>query len=149
MKPVHQEIIDAGIGDCFSACLASLLELPLAEVPKFRRDHGREMMTEARRWLAATFGLSIITIQLKDLNDDDFTGADIRLVGGVPGTPCIAGGASPNIAGALHAVVGEIDADGMNFEMTHDPNPSGRGILGYPKHLYFLVPLKPEKIKKL
>ncbi len=144
MKPVYQEIIDRGVGDCFSAALASLLELPIEAVPKFRRDHGREMMTEARRWLAEKFGLSIITIQMEDW-DDDPIGKDIRLIGAFAGTPCLAGGTSPNLPDTLHCVVGKLDEYGMNFELTHDPNPSGLGIAGRPKHLYFIVPLRPEK----
>jgi hypothetical protein len=33
MKPVSQTIIDSEKGDCFRACLASLLELPIEQVP--------------------------------------------------------------------------------------------------------------------
>lgn len=145
MKPVFQENIDAGTGDCFSACLASILELPLDAVPKFRRDNPvpNDMMADARRWLAENFGLSIVTIQMeKELR----TGEDIRLIGAHPGTPCIAGGVSPNVEGVCHAVVGEIDEHGMNFRLTHDPNPSGKGIVGRPLHLYFLVSLNPAKV---
>ena len=144
MKPVFQEIIDEGTGDCFSACLASILELPIGEVPKFRRDHGREMMKAARKWCAENFGLSIITIQMEDLDDEELEGKDIRLIGAVEKTPCIAGGKSPNLENCSHAVVGELDRHGMNFDITHDPNPSGKGIVGRPTHLYFLVPMKPE-----
>jgi hypothetical protein len=144
MKPVYQENVDAGTGDCFSACLASLLEIPLASVPKFRRDNPvpNDMMADARKWLAENFGLSIVTIQMaKEIR----TGEDIRIVGAVPGTPCIAGGVSPNVEDVCHAVVGEIDEHGMNFRLTHDPNPSGKGIVGGPLHLYFLVSLEPAR----
>ena len=140
MKPVFQQLIDAGHGDCFSACLASLLEIPLEAVPKFRRDNPapNDMMKEARKWLAENFGLSIVTIQMeKELR----TGADLRIIGATPGTPLLAGGQSPNVEGCQHCVVGEIDEHGMNFRMTHDPNPSGKGILGRPMHLYLLVPM--------
>lgn len=144
MKPVFQEIIDAGQGDCFSACLASLLEIPLAEVPKFRRDnpYPKNMVTAAREWCKERFDLSIITIQMEDL--ETASGEDIRIIGAFAGTPCIGGGTSPNLPNCLHAVVGELDEQGLNFRMTHDPNPSGKGIVGRPKHLYFLVPMKPQ-----
>lgn len=33
MKPVSQTIIDSEKGDCFRACLASLMELPIEQVP--------------------------------------------------------------------------------------------------------------------
>lgn len=147
MKPAFQEIIDAGIGDCFSACLASLLELPISAVPKFRRDNPapKDMMKEARKWLAKNYGLSIITLQMED-RESDYIGSDLRIIGAFPETPCIAGGTSPNLPDASHAIVGQLDKQGRNFEMTHDPNPSGKGIVGYPKHLYFLVSLKPDEI---
>ncbi len=141
MKPVMQEIVDAGKGDCFSACLASLLETPMSTVPKFRRDNPAptDMMPAAREWLAANFGLSMVTLQMED-RAGDFIGSDIRIIGAMPETPCIAGGDSPNIEGVLHAVVGTVDGMG-NFTMTHDPNPSGKGIVGFPKHIYLFVPL--------
>lgn len=143
MTPVYQEIFDSGKGDCFSACLASLLELPLATVPKFRRDNPvpRDMMPAARKWLAEQFGLSLVTIQLDDPESEEFSGADIRLIGAVEGTLCILGGKSPNLPDTLHAVVAATDKHGMNFDIVHDPHPSGKGLSGYPLHLYFLVPL--------
>jgi hypothetical protein len=140
VKPVFQEIVHAGEGDCLSACLASLLEIPLSDVPKFRKENPapNDMMGAARQWLKEKFNLSIVTIQMeKELR----TGEDLRLIGATEGTPCMAGGKSPNIEGVQHCVVGEIDKHGMNFVMTHDPNPSGKGIIGRPMHLYFLVPL--------
>lgn len=36
MKPVFQTVIHRGLGDCFTAAIASLLELTLDEVPYFR-----------------------------------------------------------------------------------------------------------------
>lgn len=140
MKPVYQNLIHPGEGNCFSACLASLLEIPLELVPNFRKENPipNDMMKAAREWLAENFGLSIVTIQMeKELK----TGEDLRLIGATPGTPVLAGGKSPNFEGVQHCVVGEIDKHGMNFVMTHDPNPSGKGLDGRPMHLYFLVPL--------
>lgn len=135
-----QEIFTAGEGDCFSACIASLLELPLSAVPKFRKLHPPPacMVTPARKWLEVETGLSLVTIQMAR---EVRTGEDLRLIGAAPGTPCMAGGVSPNVADTFHCVVGEIDEQGMNFRMTHDPHPSQKGIVGPPRHLYFLVPL--------
>ena len=141
MKPVMQEIVDKGVGDCFSACLASMLEVPMSIVPKFRKDNpdGDSMMGAARNWLAEHFNLSLITVQMED-RDSDFMGTDIRILGCAKDTPCIAGGTSPNYPDTLHAVVGVVNDLG-NFTMTHDPNPTGRGIVGVPKHIYFSVSL--------
>jgi hypothetical protein len=148
MKPVFQEIIEPGSGDCFSACLASILEMPLSDIPKFKQLHGADMMKHVRLWAAEKFDLSVITIQMEN-RESDFSGADMRIVGAFGGTPCIAGGVSPNFENCNHAVVGQLDEHGLNFQMTHDPNPSGKGIKGHPTHLYFLVPLFPEKLWKL
>lgn len=144
MKPVYQSTVDPLKGDCFSACLASLLEVPLDAIPRFaeqateRWGSPTRLMEIARPWLAENYGLSIVTIQMEQTLE---TGADIRIIGAVPGTPCIAGGRSATFESGQHAVVGEIDEHGMNFRMTHDPNPSGKGIIDRPIHLYFLVPL--------
>lgn len=144
MKPVMQEIVDQGKGDCFSACLASILEVPLNSVPKFLRDNPApaDMMPPVREWIAKNFGLSLVTIQMEDRND--FIGTDIRIIGALPETPCIAGGTSPNYPDTNHAVVGTIDGLG-NFTMTHDPSPSGKGIVGFPKHIYLFVPMNPQR----
>jgi hypothetical protein len=129
MIPVTQEITTGNNGDCLSACLASLLELEIGEVPKFRRDHGpEEMMPAARRWLAENFHFSLICVDQK-----------LERLGAAPGQLCIAGGRSPAPNGLYHAVVGRITPNG--FEIVHDPHPEGRGIRGEPLALYFLVPL--------
>lgn len=143
MIPVYQTIFKAGSGDCFSACLASLLELPLDSIPKFRRDETKEvsMMDAARTWLKERFGLSIITVQMAEEVE---TGTDYRIINAFSDTPCIAGGVSPNNPGGHHAVVGVIN-DLEQFTMTHDPNPSNLGIVGDPVNLYFLVPMNPAK----
>lgn len=134
MRPVYQEITTADEGDCLSACLATLLEIELSEVPKFRRDHGpREMMAAARAWLVENYCLSLVRVDLKRLAFES--------LGVAPGQLCIAGGRSPEPGGLYHAVTGRIGADG--FELLHDPHPAGRGIDGDPMALYFLVPLKP------
>jgi hypothetical protein len=38
VKPVDQTTFGAPGGNCFSACVASLLEIPLSEVPYFMGD---------------------------------------------------------------------------------------------------------------
>lgn len=46
MIPVAQRIVDPDRGDCFSACIASILELPLDSVPTIHGDDNWD------RWLA-------------------------------------------------------------------------------------------------
>ncbi len=146
MKPVFQSIVDVGRGDCFAACLASLLELPLEEIPNFRaieadNPKGDNMTKLACGWLYRHFNLSLVTIYNgKELE----TGEDIRLTNAFPGTPCIACVISPNLENAQHSVVGEIDKEGMNFVLTHDPNPNGKKIQSRPLFLQFLVSMNPK-----
>ena len=145
MKPVFQSIVSSGRGDCFSACLASLLELPIHDVPNFRAleaDSGTQMMTLARQWLYENFGLSLVGIYMGAGAPE--SGEDFRLSGAIKGTPCIGAFTSPNVEGANHAVVGEIDEQGLNFILTHDPNRNGKPIDTYPLFLYFLVSLQPH-----
>ena len=131
-----QEIMTGGEGDCLSACLASLLELEIGQVPKFRRDHGpAKMMPAARAWLREKIDLSLICVDLENV--------PVKLLAAAPGQLCIAAGRGPLRGGLPHAVVGRLSDGGRAFEMVHDPHPSGRGIAGKPLALYFLVPIDP------
>jgi hypothetical protein len=146
MKPVYQRIIDAGKGDCFAACLASILELPLESVPNFRALETPEadMNKLAREWLKENYNLSLVCIYN---GKEIISGEDFRVIGGLVGTPCIGTVISPNFENAQHAVVGQIDKHGMNFELLHDPNPNGKEIKTRPLFLQFLVPMNPAQLK--
>jgi hypothetical protein len=136
MKPVTQEITTGGEGDCLSACLASLLELEIGQVPKFLRDYAEGMLPAARSWLVENFGLSLICFYIEKV--------PIRWLGAAPGQLCIAVGRSAVPGGLYHAVVGRLSDEGRAFEIIHDPHPLRRGITGRPRALYFLVPVSPK-----
>lgn len=55
MKPVHQTNFQRGTGNCFAACLASILEMPLEEVPNFCHEgsdaDGSTWLERTARWL--------------------------------------------------------------------------------------------------
>ena len=55
MKPVKQRTVNSQYGDCFGACLASLLELPIEVIPN---DHSEYWMAIQRMYLKQ-FGLEI------------------------------------------------------------------------------------------
>lgn len=55
MKPVRQRTVNPQYGDCFPACLASLLELPIEVIPN---DHSEYWMQIQRIYLSQ-FGLEI------------------------------------------------------------------------------------------
>lgn len=149
MKPVFQQIVDKDSGDCFRACLASILELDCEDVPNFRamvNESGADMMDFAREWCLKNYNISLVSIFMNKIPD---CGDDFRLTGGCEGTPLIASYESPNLEGCTHAVVGEIDKHGLNITITHDPNPNGKPIESYPRFITLLVPLNPLFQKEL
>lgn len=121
MKPVFQTVIDHNpsegrIGDCFRACLASLLELPIDDVPAPEAyDNAAAWWRVYRDWLRAR-GLAILTH-----TEDEAIWRDwfVRTQGDVYH---IASGPSPRHPGTDHSVVMRNDV------MVHDPHPSGVGL---------------------
>ena len=124
MKPVDQTVFVVPGGNCFSACVASLLELPLNEVPYFMGDdppgQPSAWFERLSEWLKA-HGYWAIQIQLN---------TDWR-----PDGLCILSGKSPR-GDFLHSVV----ANGT--EVVHDPHPSREGVLSR-DNVVILVPIDP------
>ena len=145
MRPVHQtyfavpvgngEVPQGPLGNCYQACLASILDAALEDVPHFAQQYGPSHPDEgpvwwlaAQQWIRDEVGL-YLTYAPAEMYP---TPRD-ALVGDVPdGFCCIAGGPSPR-GGWSHVVV--VDADG---HLLHDPHPSGDGLAG-PPHGYDLI----------
>ena len=106
MRAVDQTILDSTTGNCFTACVASILELPLNAVPHFVL-YGDEWWDVFLTWLAE-LGLSATFYT----SGDDY----------VPPGWTIAGGPSKRFAGKMHACVA---LDGV---VVHDPHPSRDGL---------------------
>lgn len=109
-------------GNCFSACLASLLHLPIDDVPYFMHDD---------RWFD----------RLEDwLGRRGFYPVSFKLGGSwVPQGLHILSGHSPrkpDDAKALHSVVARRDL------VVHDPHPSRAGLLSH-DDVVILVPIDP------
>ena len=109
-------------GDCFRACVASLLDLPLEDVPHFA-TFGVEggWLLECRRWLKER-GLTII-----------FTDEP-------PPAGCLAIASGPTPRGAEHAVVVR------GQELVHDPHPSRAG-LSCATSAFYILPLDPLRCR--
>lgn len=102
MRPVDQTTYGPNNGNCFSACLASILEIPLEEIPLFLGARWNGFLP----WLAGR-GLS----------------ASLYPSGVyVPPGYSIAGGRSLRFAGRNHACVAR---DGV---VVHDPHFSRDGL---------------------
>jgi hypothetical protein len=123
MRGVLQDDVTAESGNALQACVASILELELHEVPNF---------IEAPSYLDA------ISAFLRPLG---MTFLKVPLINGtLPfeiGTAlCVIAGTSPR-GTFKHAVVGK--AIGRECHLLHDPHESGDGIRGAPVWVGFFV----------
>lgn len=130
MIPVDQQIMhdpDNGVyGDCMRACIASLLEVSLEQVPHFYRD-GDEYFDFYLNQFLAENGLSAVSF-----NYFDITHAP-KAVNGVTNIYYIVSGQTSR--GTYHAVIG------CNGEIVHDPHPSKTGLIGDEStwHIQFII----------
>src|SRR5580698_10316009 len=118
MKPVDQTLFrgEGEHGNCVPACVASILELPLDQVPHFAALHGPYFMGQMRQWF-------------------EDQGMGLCYLNGCTTWPAavhsIATGLSPR-GTFLHSVVW------FGRNMAHDPHPSRAGIIGQP-HEFMLI----------
>ncbi|CAN7326918.1 hypothetical protein LJR084_001897 [Variovorax sp. LjRoot84] len=125
MKPVMQDAFGE-LGNCFSACLASLFELDITDVPNFYvtagRDDAAAWWSAVREWLRPR-GFGVMTLQW----------ADPKLIGEFEGWFIVCGESE---RGLQHATIWR---DG---KLVHDPHPSQCGIRS-PESVDLLYPLDP------
>jgi len=123
MKPTDQTIFDLGRGNCFAACIASILEIPIDEVLHFPDGEALNWREVINEWLSPR-GLFFIDIALNgDMRDElvRFWGYHLIL------------GDSPRRGDVRHAVVGH------KGEICFDPHPSRDGLAGDNWSYGFLV----------
>lgn len=114
MKPVDQTIFELGRGNCFAACLASILELPIIDVihfPDGKYPLWRDIVND---WLASK-DMFFIDIAL----NNDMRDSQVRYWG-----HHIIMGDSPRSGDIRHAVVG------YQGKIVFDPHPSRDGLIG-------------------
>lgn len=93
-------------GNCYAACLASMLDIPLWMVPPFEDMFARnEWRMRVEEWLGKIFGLE----------------SDVCVPGEIPEEPHLVSG--PSARGVNHMVIYAGD------KLLHDPHPSGLGVL--------------------
>lgn len=130
MIPVDQQFVhdpeNGQHGDCMRACIASLLELPIADVPHFAQIDAEG---KGDFWFAVTAfcrskGYAFVTMRGRFVWSED------------PIYHVIAG-PSPRGNGVYHAVVG------LNGQVHFDPHPSRAGLAGDPSGWTFDLLVKP------
>ena len=130
MIPVDQTVFEDGRGDCLRACVASILEADILDVPNFSQDG--QFILGAIAWLNSR-GLHVLRI--------DWTGEGYchEQYLSYPEGYCIMSGKSPRSTVEKrkgHAVVGR--ASGWGFKIEHDPHPSRAGLIGEPESVLWI-----------
>jgi hypothetical protein len=131
MKPVMQTVTGRG-GNCMAACLASILELAITDVPNFfdlAPDEPGPWWKVVRDWLRP-HGFGIITLGFEKAESWD----ELCLDG-----YHIVSGKSPRLEGAHHSTVWH------RGRMVHDPHPDQTGIPA-PETIEMLYPLDPGRL---
>jgi hypothetical protein len=136
MKPVDQTRFGNPGGNCFQAALASILELPLEEVPDFCNENwDGDWASDLNEWLSAR-GLLCVCFDVKEMDADWITWMTDKCY-------CLASVISAITEGATHAVVYYKGC------VVHDPHPSRRHLQSKPLSLDVFVALDPSKVYKL
>lgn len=126
MKPVTQTIFNATRGNCFAACLASLLEVNIEEVPNIHDMGEEDWFYPLNAWLQQSHGMVLLMLQA------DAYASKVWFPDGIP---FIA--SCETQFGWRHAVV--MAYEGMKTKTLHDPFPGKTGDLTGPVFMYFLV----------
>lgn len=98
------------VGDCWRACIANALSMPIADVPHFVRDHDTDYVEATQEWLEHKGELPLVFCP------PTFPIVDIHL------RFAILLGRSPR--NVQHAVL----VDATTGEIIHDPHPSRAGL---------------------
>ena len=137
MKPIDQTKFGFPHGDCFSACVASILEREITECQMFPdgvdETSENDIATKKhwwivfQRWLREHHNLQAIYLHISELD------------GYVPKGYSIVSGKGPR--GLDHSAVG------LDGNIIHDPHPSRAGLLAVRDYILF-VPLVREALEK-
>ena len=128
---------EAGVfGDCFRASIASILELPIEEVPHFLHDGNQELWLERFTAFLNPLGYFMMSIPAANwdfegwMNESKIKGDIYHLISDQ----------SPRFENELHCVVGR------NGAVIHDPHPAKTGLpLKTEKRTFeFIIPLSPS-----
>lgn len=121
MKPVDQTIFEDGKGDCLRACVASILGIPILDVPNFAEF---DYFTTLHHWLGIR-GIRFVEVRFASSEHCrsawyGYSHQPVLLWGDSPRN-------RPDGGRKQHAVVAK--SKGYGFEMIHDPHPSRDGLI--------------------
>lgn len=121
-------------GNCFQACVATVLQMPLEEAFDNRR-YSEDWLDEFNKWLER-YGLWCIYI---------FGGKDNPMKVTEFRGLCIGEFMSKTLyQGERHVIVLR-----DHFEVFHDPNPNAKGKIGDFQGVYVFVPLEAYKMVRI
>lgn len=121
LSKVHQTDFTPEKGNALQACVASIFNLHLTDVPNFIAD--RDGYWQAMLKHASRLGLGLIKVPLRN-------GALPFVTS--PGTHCILRGTSPRGSHG-HVIVAKVGFDGLSLAPVHDPHPDGTFLEGAPE----------------
>lgn len=117
MKKVYQTKFGKE-GNCFVACLASILELNIEDIPDFRDVD--KWYFDYKRWLLKKFDLDLLALE----------GWGKRTIGFAPKVYAVVSGLSPR--GFQHSTIY------FGNEMVHDPHMDGGGVTDITDWIYIV-----------
>ncbi len=145
MKPVKQTQFDPDYkspesGNCYAACVASILEVGLDKVRNFCSFEGDWQRT-TNKWLSNNHGYSLLSIELEENTLPINCLADK--------TWCLLSGKSPR-GDYSHCIVGQYRLEGQGHKVyfVHDPHPDNTMIIGWPTSVDFFIKTNPATIQR-
>jgi hypothetical protein len=123
-------------GNALQACVASILDLPLAATPNFIAASGGDYWN-AMLEHAATLQLSLLKVALDSLGQLPYPTSE--------GSLCILRGTSPR-GGHGHVVVASVAADGRSLVPVYDPHPNGSFLAPPLAWAAFYVAMSPAAV---
>jgi hypothetical protein len=138
MKHVLQNIRATQTGDCLNACIASILEMKLEDIPSFNLIQDNDGWWNSVQEWAKSIGFQLLYLPLNEYTTIFPMLADIY---------CILIGPTEN--GNPHAVVGYCRGGKrvLDFMIIHDP--FDKDGIEKVDAILFLVPIKPERVHVL
>jgi hypothetical protein len=126
MKPVFQTKFGDPDGNCLAACLASILEIGLDQIPDFGNDSA--WYDRFSQWMVTNFDVKPIDLSISQLEKWEWNLNGYHLINGK----------SPR-GDFYHSVVG------LDGEMVHDPHPDGTGIRTPETFTLFVSAMRQEE----